>query len=63
MDTLKIYVEKFFKLLNIDSDNDKVHFYKEYIASVIMEFFDNEIKDEAYDVYGFFLDTYRINIS
>lgn len=63
MNTLKVYVEKFFKLLNIDSDNNKVHFYKKYIASSIIEFFDNEIKDEAYDVYSFFLDTYRVNIS
>ncbi len=63
MDTLKTYVENFFKLLNIDSDNDKVHFYKEYMASAVMEFIDDEIKAEAYDVYSFFLDIYRVNIS
>ncbi len=63
MDTLKVYIENFFKLLNIDSDNDKIHFYKEYMSSAVMEFLDNEIKDEAYDVYSFFLDIYRVNIS
>lgn len=63
MNSLKDYIAMFFKLLNIESDNKKIHFYKEYISSAIMEFFDDESIQEAYDVYSFFLDIYRFNIS
>src|SRR5665648_311949 len=63
MKSLKEYVSMFFKLLNIESDKNGIHFYKEYISSAIMEFLDDEIIKEAYDVYSFFLDIYRVNIS
>lgn len=63
MNSLKDYIAVFFKLLNIESDNNKIHFYKEYISSAIMEFLDDEVIKEAYDVYSFFLDIYRFNIS
>lgn len=63
MADLRTSVGKFYELLDIGSDKDKLHFYKEYIAAASMEFLDDESKDKAYDVYSFFLDSYRINIS
>ncbi len=63
MSNLKTSVKEFYNLLNIGSDKDKLHFYKEYIASASMEFLDDENNDNAYAVYSFFLDSYRINIS
>ena len=63
MGNLKKSVSEFYVLLDIGSDKDKLHFYKEYIASASLEFLDDETKDNAYDVYSFFLDSYRINIS
>ena len=63
MDDMKGYINAFFKLLNIESDSKQGHFFKEYIQAAVMEFLDDEIKKEAYDVYSLFLDIYRVNIS
>lgn len=63
MSNLRDSVKEFFSLLDIGSDRDKLHFYKEYIASAASEFLDGETKEKAFDVYSFFLDSYRINIS
>ena len=63
MSNLKESVKEFYILLDIGSDKDKLHFYKEYIASASTEFLNDETKENAYNVYSFFLDSYRINIS
>jgi len=63
VNNIKLYVEKFFGFLDIGSDKDNLHYYKEYMATAASEFLDHETKELAYDVYSFFLDTYRINIS
>lgn len=62
MNSLLKYATDFFDELEIFEDVSRGHSYKAYLRQAVVEFFENETKDNAFGVYRSFFDSYRITL-
>ena len=60
MNKLKKYIIDFFAQLEVYEDITNGYHFKEDMKQSILTFLDDETNENAFDVYSFFFDSYRI---